>query len=106
MSTHLHKYKFNSEASNGHRHNIYGRTDYMVGINPFHFHFFYEISSYNGHTHYYSGITSLPVKTVNGHVHKIEGILEFNNHHEHKFSQYTFEDIEYLSQKKSRQAYV
>lgn len=106
MSTHVHKFKFNSEISIGHAHTLFGRTDYMIGINSFHFHYFYEICSYTGHTHYYSGITSLPVKTLNGHVHKIEGILEFNNNHDHCFNNFTFEDIEYYSQKRKRQAYI
>jgi hypothetical protein len=106
MSTHLHKYKFSSEVSKGHKHNIYGRTDYMIGINYFHFHYYCEISSYCGHTHYFSGITGLPIKTKNGHIHKIEGILEFNNNHQHKYSNYTFEDIESLTQKKISQSYV
>lgn len=106
MGTHLHKYKFKSEAANGHKHNVYGRTDYMIGINAFHFHHFIDVSSYDGHTHYYSGITGFPIKTEFGHIHKIEGILEFNIYHEHKFSNYTFEDIQYISKPKTREAIV
>lgn len=106
MSTHLHRYKSDSEIAKGHKHNIYGQTDYMIGINSFHFHYYYEISSYNGHTHYYSGITSLPIKTINGHIHKIEGMLEFNNNHQHKYNIFTFEDVESLTGRKKNQAFV
>jgi len=48
----------------------------MIGIEAFHIHAYYGISSYNGHTHYFSGFTGLPIKTENGHIHRIEGILE------------------------------
>jgi regulatory protein YycH of two-component signal transduction system YycFG len=109
MNSHLHKYRFDSEISQesgGHSHIISGRTDYMIGVGGFHFHYFYDISSYNGHTHYYSGITGLPVKTENGHVHKMDSLLEINNSHEHTFSSFTFEEIEYIRHKKSKEAFA
>lgn len=95
MYPHVHKYKFESATANNHKHNIIGRTDSMMGFGALHFHYFCGVCCHNGHSHYYSGITSLPTKTENGHVHKIEGILEINNLHEHAFSSYTFEEIEY-----------
>jgi len=55
------------------------------------------VSNYITHTHYFSGITSLPIKTDNGHIHRMEGILEYNDFHKHKFRGYTFEDVGYTS---------
>ncbi len=106
MGSHLHKFKVDSETSNNHVHNLIGCTENMIGINSFHFHHYYGISSYTNHTHYYSGITGYPIKTDNGHIHKLEGFLEFNNTHEHKFCDYTFEDLEYISNKLSNEAYI
>lgn len=106
MNIHIHKYSFESDLLNCHNHKIYGYTKNMLGINIFHFHYFYGVCSYLNHTHYYSGITGMPIRTENGHIHKIEGILELNNLHEHEFSDYTFEDIEYISTKFLRRAYI
>jgi hypothetical protein len=91
---------------NIHKHRIIGYTDKVIGINSFHFHSFYGISSYCSHTHYFSGITGLPIKTENGHIHHIESILESNVQHEHVFSGHTSEDIEYTSSKAANQAYI
>ena len=106
MVPHLHKYKFDCKPSNGHSHKTFGYTDNMIGINIFHFHYFWGICSYTGHTHYYSGFTGLPVKTENGHIHKIEGILELNSLHEHPFSNYTFEEVGYISNGIFRKALI
>jgi len=106
MNPHLHKYNFECEAVAGHKHRMIGYTDNRLGVNMVHFHFLYGISSYNSHTHYFSGITGLPIKTENGHIHRIEGILESNNMHEHKYCGYTFEDVAYTGRKQTREAYV
>jgi hypothetical protein len=106
MYPHIHKYKFDCEISAGHNHRMSGHTENLIGISVFHFHYFYGISSYNNHTHYYAGITSLPIKTENGHIHRIEGIMEINDLHEHRFENYTFEDIEYISRKKRSEAFI
>lgn len=106
MYPHLHRFKFDGKISNNHKHRMLGYTDNMIGLYSFHLHYFYGISSYNGHTHYFSGMTGLPIKTENGHVHKIEGVMEHNCMHDHKFSDLTFEDIEYIPGKRSREAYI
>jgi len=97
MNSHMHKYKFDCDTSNGHTHKLIGYAGSMIGIDGFHFHYYYGVTSYNDHTHYFSGITGLPIKTENGHIHRMEGVLESNSLHEHKFSGYTFEDISYSS---------
>lgn len=97
MKFHLHKYKFNCKSEKGHCHRLIGYAGNMIGVDSFHFHFYYGISSYDNHTHYFSGITGMPVKTENGHIHRMEGILESNNLHEHEFKGYTFEDIAHYS---------
>jgi hypothetical protein len=96
MPSHMHKYRFDSKSTNGHIHRLLGYTDRMLGVDRLHFHHFRGISSYDNHTHYYSGITGLPIKTTYGHVHKIEGILRTNHPHRHVFSSYTFEDVAYI----------
>ncbi|MCX7923351.1 MAG: YmaF family protein [Clostridia bacterium] len=101
MKTHIHKYRFDCETENHHKHRLMGYTDNMIGINAIHFHYFFGVSSYDGHSHYYSGITGLPIKTENGHVHKIEGTLESTCLHEHKFASHTFEDVAYTFKKSS-----
>jgi len=106
MNLHIHKFKFDTEFSCGHTHRVYGLTDNMLGISVFHFHFFYGVSSYNDHTHYYSGFTGLPIKTKNGHIHKIEGTLELNNSHEHKFTNYTHEEISYTQDSSTQEATI
>lgn len=106
MRYHIHKFKFDSEKTNFHKHKIMGIANNMVGIKGFHFHFFYGVSSYSNHTHYFSGITGLPIKTENGHIHKMESILELNNSHEHRINGYTFEEISYISGKVFGEAYV
>lgn len=97
MNSHMHKYKFDCKFSNGHKHNVSGYAETMVGIGSIHVHFFYGTSSYTNHTHYFSGITGLPVKTENGHIHRMEGVLELNDMHEHNYDGYTFEEILYIS---------
>ncbi len=106
MNIHLHKYRIECKAENGHNHRICGTTEKMIGINSFHIHYFCGISSYNNHTHYYSAFTGLPVKTENGHIHKIEGVLESNAMHEHSYNSYTFEDVAYMSRELNREAFV
>ena len=106
MSPHLHKFKVECEIEKSHKHRMTGFTENMIGINSFHFHYFYGISSYSNHTHYYSGVSGLPVKTKNGHVHKLEGLFEVNGTHDHKYNDYTFEDIEYIPKKLINEAYV
>ncbi|HHW30839.1 MAG TPA: hypothetical protein GXX20_04065 [Clostridiaceae bacterium] len=106
MFIHKHKYKFESEYSNGHPHKLVGYASHMLGVNNLHFHFFYGVSSYNDHTHYFSGITGIPIKTENGHIHKMEGILESSLDHEHKFRGYTFEEVSYISGKGYREVYI
>lgn len=99
MFSHQHKFRIECEVVNNHKHTILGYTENTIGFNMFHFHHFWGISSYNGHTHYFSGFSGLPIKTENGHIHKLEGILESNNCHEHNFSGHTFEDVQYISRK-------
>jgi len=106
MNSHIHKYRFETGMADIHMHTLMGYTDCMIGFNSFHFHYFYGISSYSGHTHYYSGITGLPVKTENGHIHRMDGILEINRLHEHSFDSYTQEDIAYKPDRTMREAYV
>ncbi|HEX3029944.1 MAG TPA: YmaF family protein [Clostridia bacterium] len=106
MNSHIHRYKFESKTLCEHKHRLVGHTEGTIGINIFHIHSFYGISSYNGHTHYFSGFTGLPIKTQNGHVHKIEGVLEQNNRHEHEFSSLTFEEIAYYKDTAPREALV
>lgn len=106
MNSHIHHFKFDSKMKRGHKHRIIGYADTMIGTNKLHFHFFYGVSTYTDHTHYYSGITGIPIKTDNGHIHKMEGILESMHLHEHKFSGHTFEEISYISGKAYSKAYV
>lgn len=96
MYSHLHKYKFESKTSKGHKHRITGITDNMIGIEVFHIHTFFGVSSYNGHSHYYTGYTGLPIKTDNGHIHKIEGTLDQNFMHSHTFKSFTDEEVSYI----------
>lgn len=106
MNSHLHEFKLECEPVNNHNHRILGYTENTIGFNMFHFHYFWGICSYNFHTHYFSGFTGLPVRTANGHIHKLEGILEANNCHEHKFTGYTFEEVQYISKKIARTALI
>ena len=106
MNPHLHKYRFETLTSNGHKHILSSYSEAMIGINSFHFHFFSGISSYKNHTHYYNGVTGFPIKTGNGHKHKIEGVLDTNNMHEHKFSSFTNEDVSYHYDGLRHEAYV
>ncbi len=101
MRFHLHKYKLECQITKGHSHRMIGYAGNMIGVGSFHFHFFYGVSSYDNHTHYFSGITGMPVKTENGHIHRMEGLLENNILHEHEFKGYTFEDISYYSSKQA-----
>jgi hypothetical protein len=97
MKSHLHKYRFECRNVNGHNHRLVGYAGGMLGIGGFHFHYYYGVSSYRSHTHYFCGLTGMPVKTDNGHVHRMEGILENNDMHEHIYKGYTFEEISYIS---------
>jgi hypothetical protein len=106
MYPHLHKYRFECEEKNIHKHRLVGYTDNMLGISSLHFHYFSGISSYNSHTHYYSGFTGLPIKTENGHKHTIEGLLELNNLHEHHFLNFTFEDTANIAKRLAGEAYI
>lgn len=106
MGTHIHKYRFDSKTTNSHTHTLIGYTDQMIGVNMFHFHFYSGICTYNGHTHYFSGVTGAPVRTEHGHIHKMEGILEQNILHEHKFSHYTFENVGYNVKRIIKVAYI
>lgn len=99
MRFHMHKYKFVSATEKSHKHKLMGYAGSMLGVSSFHFHFFCGVCSYDNHTHYFSGITGMPVKTENGHIHKMDGILEMNNFHEHRFEDFTFEEISYFSSK-------
>lgn len=92
MKIHLHRFEVESAFTGIHMHIINGYVKNPFGFNRFHFHFYYGVSSYLDHTHHFSGITGMPIKTENGHIHKIEGILEKSNFHIHKFKGYTFED--------------
>ncbi|HHW47452.1 MAG TPA: hypothetical protein GXX14_02410 [Clostridiaceae bacterium] len=106
MNSHIHKFKFDCSEKKAHSHKIRGCTEGMIGINNFHLHFFYGTSTYTNHTHYFSGVTGLPIKTENGHIHKMEGVLETNNMHEHKYSGHTFEEVSYISGKAYGETYV
>lgn len=106
MYSHIHKYKLESKAFNGHIHRISGISDTMIGIETFHIHTFFGISSYNGHSHYYTGYTGLPIKTENGHIHKIEGELDVNSEHSHIFKNYTDEEVEYIGTNKLYNSHV
>lgn len=106
MLNHIHKYKFDSDITRGHPHSLTGYSGHLLGINIYHFHFFYGICSYNDHTHYFSGVTGKPIKTENGHIHKMEGILELSNEHKHEFTGYTSEEISYISGGAYGDAYI
>lgn len=96
MKSHAHKFRFDCRTEHGHNHRLIGYAGNMLGLGCLHFHFYYGVSSYTDHTHYFCGITGLPVKTENGHIHKMEGTLEANIRHEHKYKGYTSEDISYI----------
>ncbi len=96
MNPHLHKYRFECETVNGHKHILSGYTENVMGISALHVHVYHGVCSSCGHTHHFSGRTGLPVKTRNGHIHKMEGVLEMSDRHEHPYSSYTFEDVEYI----------
>ena len=104
IKNHTHKYKFDCKMAGGHVHNILGYTENTIGIGSFHLHFFYGTSFYTNHTHYFSGITGLPVKTENGHIHRMQGVLELNDMHEHDYEGYTFEEVSYASDNTQSQA--
>lgn len=97
MKSHMHKYKFDCQSTNGHSHRLFGYAGNMLGFDSFHFHFYYGVSSYRNHTHYFCGLTGTPHKTEYGHIHKMEGVLEFNSLHKHSFKGYTSEDTSSLS---------
>ena len=97
MKFHMHKYKFECQYINGHCHRLIGYAGNMLGVKSFHFHLYYGVSSYDNHTHYFYGITGMPIITENGHIHRMDGLLECNNMHEHKFKGYTGEDISYFT---------
>lgn len=92
---HAHRYKFELNDKNSHSHRLMGFTEYSIGIGFFHMHYYTGVCSYSGHTHTYTGYTSLPIKTKNGHYHKMQGLLEFKNNHGHCYLNYTQENVEY-----------
>lgn len=96
MSDHLHKFEVECGYSGIHMHTIKGYVKNIFGIGRFHFHFYYGVSSYLDHTHYFSGITGIPIQTENGHIHKISGHLESSQGHIHYYNGYTFEDTAYI----------
>ena len=102
---HFHKFKMDSKNSCGHDHAITGYAGNMIGINSLHCHMFWGISSYRSHTHYFSGMTGMPIKTENGHIHKMEGMLEMNDSHEHGFTGNTFEEVSYTHGNSMSEAY-
>lgn len=106
MNFHLHKFKLESTMKGGHKHNINGHVEHMIGLGNFHFHYYAGVSAYTNHTHYFSGMTGLPVKTENGHIHKINGLLESNNMHEHKYNGHTSEEVSYISGKTFSESYI
>lgn len=106
MNSHLHEFRIDSSIVNGHRHKVIGYTEATVGFNMLHFHYFWGICTYSGHTHYFSGFTGLPIRTDNGHIHRIEGILELNNCHEHSFSGFTHEEVHYISKRFGKTAFI
>ncbi len=95
MKYHSHEYKIDSTQSNKHKHTAKGYCESMIGIGYFHIHLFYGVSSYDNHTHYFSGFTGFPIKTHNGHVHKINETLKRSNMHKHNIVGYTAENISY-----------
>lgn len=106
MQKHIHHFKIESTMTQGHYHRLIGYTEYIIGAGRFHFHLYSGVSTYTDHTHYFSGVTGLPVKTKYGHIHKIEGVLEVNNRHKHKFEGHTFEEISYNKENKTREVLI
>lgn len=106
MGNHAHKFKFDCEMSNLHLHKVTGIADKTFGFGNLHFHYYYGVSSYTDHTHYFSGVTGLPVKTANGHVHRMDGQLEINSMHLHSYKGETFEEIAYTPRKLQGEAYI
>lgn len=106
MKYHIHNYRVDCEIAGGHKHTVSGYCESMIGVRALHFHVFYGVSSYADHTHYFSGMTGMPIKTENGHIHKMEGSLEFSREHAHDFKGHTFEEISYISGKALGRAYV
>lgn len=106
MKYHMHNYKIECEMNGGHKHTVRGYCESMIGAGVLHFHVYYGVSSYTDHTHYFSGMTGMPIKTENGHIHKVEGTLEVNSEHEHDFKGHTFEEISYISGKSLGWAHV
>ena len=96
MRFHTHKYRIESGNTGGHSHRLTGYAGNMLGVGSLHFHVYYGVSSYTSHTHYFFGITSMPIRTENGHVHRMTGTLEANDFHEHTYDGYTFEEISYI----------
>ena len=62
MSDHLHKFEVECSYSGIHMHTIKGYVKNIFGIGRFHFHFYYGVSSYLDHTHYFTGITGIPIQ--------------------------------------------
>jgi hypothetical protein len=106
MYRHVHHFKIESSLSLAHYHRLIGYTEYVIGTGRFHFHFYSGISTYTNHTHYFSGVTGLPLRTENGHIHKMEGMLETNNSHKHRFSGCTFEEVSYTKGNKAKEVLI
>ncbi len=92
---HFHRFDIKSEYSGIHLHQISNYVKYPLGVDFFHVHMYLGISSYLDHAHYYSGITSGPIKTENGHIHMIDSTLQVNRGHKHSFRGYTDEEVSY-----------
>jgi len=97
---HAHRYRFDSFEKNGHKHRIMGITGYNIFFCFSHVHFYKGVCSYNGHTHYFSGFSGLPRKTENGHYHQMSGYLVMCDKHEHRYCNFSNENIEYTGDNK------
>jgi hypothetical protein len=93
MGYHKHRFKFDCKIAQGHDHRLMGYAGNKLGAGKWHIHFYYGVTSYRSHTHYFCGITGMPIKTENGHIHRMDGRLESNSLHTHEYCGYTSEDI-------------
>lgn len=96
LKVHLHMFEVECERSAIHSHTIKGYVKNTFGVGTFHFHYYFGVSSYLDHTHYFSGFTGKAIQTENGHIHKMVGSLEKANGHCHRFKGYTYEDTAYI----------
>lgn len=103
---HVHYYRIESRMQRGHSHEIKGYTEYVIGTDSFHFHFFSGICTYRDHTHSYSGITGMPIKAACGHYHKITCLLDRELKHEHRVNGFSSEDIDWAKGKETGRAFT